>query len=191
MSDGNEAEWMTEWKECRAAISRFDQIIVDLRKYGFSIITGLLTADTFFLIKAGEAPVWQKVGLYVVLAVLIYALFSVDRCFEIFLRGAVERANELEKRHGMGLTQVISDKSLLANTDTWGKHVYSLFVIAAAVPSIASILNPVKDAPAPGLAPILLIVGLVLLFLALILVYHETKQAKVKTIYGEYGKTEK
>ena len=181
MSDNNEdACWLTEWKECRSSIARFDQIIVDLRKYGFSIITGLLTADAFLLAKIEDLKAWQKVAIYIVLAVLIYALFTVDRCFEIFLRGAVERAMQLEQAHALAITVVISEKSFLARTDTWGKQVYSLFIIAAGVPSIASIFSTAKNGKLPNLTPILIILALTLFFLGLVLVYHEVKQAKAK-----------
>ncbi|SYZ71903.1 hypothetical protein TRIP_C20018 [Candidatus Zixiibacteriota bacterium] len=87
--------WLEEWKECQSSIARFDQTIVDLRKYGFSIITGFLTADAFLLAKIEDLTVWQEAGIYVVLAVLIYALFTVDRCFEIFLRGSRRKSQAI------------------------------------------------------------------------------------------------
>src|SRR5919198_1002235 len=36
-----------EWKSCRDTADRFDEILHDLRKYGFSILTGLTTAGSF------------------------------------------------------------------------------------------------------------------------------------------------
>jgi hypothetical protein len=33
-----------EWQECRTAIGRLDSTLVDLRKYGFGLASGLLTA---------------------------------------------------------------------------------------------------------------------------------------------------
>jgi hypothetical protein len=33
-----------EWKECRASIGRFDQLLVDLRKTGFGFVTTIVTA---------------------------------------------------------------------------------------------------------------------------------------------------
>lgn len=176
----DETYWLDEWKECRSSIARFDAIIVDLRKYGFSLITGLLTANTYLLAKIEDLTVWEKVAVYVVLAVLIYALFTVDRCYEILLRGAVERANELEERHEIALSIIISDKSARAKVDTWGKQVYSLFVVAAAIPPLASILNPLPGDLPIDFRPALLIGVLTILFLWLILVYHEAKQAKIK-----------
>lgn len=43
-----------EWNECRCSIARFDTIIVDIRKYGFTLITGPLTADAFLFVKVSE-----------------------------------------------------------------------------------------------------------------------------------------
>src|SRR5947209_11264699 len=41
------ADSKDEWKECRATIDRFDKLLVDLRKTGFGIITGLVAAATY------------------------------------------------------------------------------------------------------------------------------------------------
>ena len=38
---------LTEWKKCRATIGRLDGTIADLRKYGFSLVTVLITASSF------------------------------------------------------------------------------------------------------------------------------------------------
>ena len=40
-SDG----WFKGWGECRALIGRLDTILSDLRKYGFTLVTGLFTAS--------------------------------------------------------------------------------------------------------------------------------------------------
>jgi len=170
-------ERLKEWTECRSSIGRFDQVIVDLRKYGFSIITGLLTADTFFLVKSEGISVWQSVALYAVMAVLIFALFTVDQCFEMFLRGAVERASELEKEHDMGITRVISEKSGRANTDTWGRRTYSLFEIAAALPATVSILGAAKVTTQSVVALMFVLVVLMLSLIFIRKYYNAARRA--------------
>jgi hypothetical protein len=83
-----------DWKECRKTIGRLDQILEDLRKYGFSIITGLLTAGAF-LGKASTTDL-SAAAVFVTVMVLVAALFSVDTYYQVLLSGAVERALDLE-----------------------------------------------------------------------------------------------
>jgi len=47
VATGTYENYSEEWKICRETIDRFDGILVDLRKYGFSILTGLTTAGSF------------------------------------------------------------------------------------------------------------------------------------------------
>ncbi|SYZ71904.1 hypothetical protein TRIP_C20019 [Candidatus Zixiibacteriota bacterium] len=84
----------------------------------------------------------------------------------------------MEQSHALAITVIISDKSLLTRTDTWGKQVYSIFIIAAGIPSMASILSKVKRVEFTTIAPILLIMVLTAFFLIMVLVYHEVKQAR-------------
>jgi hypothetical protein len=102
-----------DWAEARAAIGRFDSILVDVRKVGFSIATGLLAATTFlgFLglptpatlsTSGGGAttpsawPIEARAAVWVALISLVVLLFLVDMYFEVLLSGAVERALDLE-----------------------------------------------------------------------------------------------
>ena len=111
---------LEEWKECRQSIDRFDKIIVDLRKYGFSLVTGLLTAVSFLFIGIHDLSPIGKVGISVLMMLLIYALFIVDRYHEVFLRCAAKRAEIIEGLLKFGLTKEISKYSNNANSDTWG-----------------------------------------------------------------------
>ena len=40
-----------EWKECRSSIGRFDEAITSIRKYGFTLVTALLSADGYIYYK--------------------------------------------------------------------------------------------------------------------------------------------
>src|SRR5207247_1278256 len=103
----SQANWITspddlrfkEWSECRSSIGRFDVILVDLRKIGFSLITALLSASAFlgFLgiqtAPTGAAPpIEVRTAVFVTIMGLIAALFFVDNYFETLLSGAVDRA---------------------------------------------------------------------------------------------------
>jgi hypothetical protein len=121
--------WLEEWKESQQVIARFDQIIFDLRKYGFSLVTILLGASGFLY---AQTAVTQGgiIGIYLALLSLIFALFSIDRYHEIFLRAAVEATEKIESKLGINLTRNISKRSKEAKSGTWGHWVYMLFCAA-------------------------------------------------------------
>lgn len=92
-----------DWKECRTTVGRMDTILVDPRKVGFSIITGLLTASAFlnFLgvpTSQGVSALSSDVSaaVFIAVMVLVAALFSVDTYYQVMLSGAVERTLDLE-----------------------------------------------------------------------------------------------
>jgi hypothetical protein len=104
---------LAEWQECRSTIGRLDGTIADLRKFGFSLVTVLISASSFFGQHA--SPSESTMAEAIVIMILIAALFAVDRYYTLLLNGAVERALDLEgpkiDRQDLSkdkLTQVIS-----------------------------------------------------------------------------------
>jgi hypothetical protein len=163
---------LEEWKECRSSIDRFDTIIVDLRKYGFTLITGMLTADAFLFISLPEVSISGQIGISIMMMILVFALFVVDRYHEVFLLGAVERAIKLENDVLVQyeLTTLIHTESITKKTDTSGTLLYLIFIICSAIPMLATnignqgLYNTLNDM----LLPFLFLV----LFLCMILLYH-------------------
>lgn len=92
--DRGDSPQLKEWAECRKTIGRLDTILEDLRKYGFSLITGLLTASTFLGYALGHPN--AGVGAFIAVMCLIAALFSVDVYYSVLQSAAVERALDLE-----------------------------------------------------------------------------------------------
>ncbi|HEV2238649.1 MAG TPA: hypothetical protein VGR57_18470 [Ktedonobacterales bacterium] len=91
--------WFKEWSECRALISRFDAILADLRKYGFTLVTGLFTASALIGgLGATTATPSQRAAVFIGIMALIVVLFFMDTYYETLLNGAVERALDLEHR---------------------------------------------------------------------------------------------
>lgn len=176
---------LEEWKECRASIDRFDGIIVDIRKYGFTLITGMLTADAFLFVKMSELSFTGKISISILTMVLVFALFVVDRYHEVFLRGAVQRAKEIEDTlrkkliSDISLTCKISDLSEINKTDTWGARTYSIFIAASAIPSwtttVENSLN-IKE----NMKLLIITIVAVLIFEALIWIYHLTRSYSEK-----------
>jgi hypothetical protein len=80
--------WLTaldEWKECRGTM-RFDGVLADLRKYGFGLVTALITAVGFL----GQTTVSSAVRLAVptTIMMLIVILFALDRYYLLLLNAA-------------------------------------------------------------------------------------------------------
>jgi hypothetical protein len=105
---------------------------VDLRKYGFTIITGLLTAE--FLLKVSEKALLEKVPITVTSIILISALFIIDIYYDSLLRSAVRRAVYLEKQLPVNISFRISASAEKAETNTAGFLVYLVFIIAGTFP---------------------------------------------------------
>lgn len=161
-----------EWKECRSSIARFDEIIIDIRKYGFTIITGLLSADAFLFAKVEELQPREKVVISIVMMALIFALFVVDRCYEVFLLGAVKRAKKIEDALGLGLSTDIQRLTEKAKTDSWGITLYILFIIVSIFPPLATTVEPNLEDIRANLSLIYVMVLATSIFLLLIFIYH-------------------
>lgn len=122
-----------EWKQCQISIAEFDKMILDVRKYGFSFITILLTANGIllgFTKQDLQPPNLAFIGIFLVLLILIGGLFRVDRVHEIFLRAAVLRAMKLEEQLNLGLTRSVTYWSENLKTATWGVWLYILLAMA-------------------------------------------------------------
>jgi hypothetical protein len=123
-----------EWKECRASIDRFDKLLVDFRKTGFGFVTALVGAAALLLGTVNApTPAHFKFWAFVVLEVLIIALFIVDCSHQIFLSAAVKRAQELEADLNYKITRAISKKFGAFEAILLGVAVYLIMYAAAAV----------------------------------------------------------
>src|ERR1700720_3379176 len=89
---------LKEWQQCRDTVGRLDSTLADLRKYGFTLVTGLMTAGALLAGKANDptldAP--SKAAVTVGLMVLVTALFGIDRPFSVIQSGVVQRAMDIE-----------------------------------------------------------------------------------------------
>lgn len=104
-----------EWSECRATIGHLDQLLEDLRKFGFTLITGLLAAGSF--IGYGSGHPGAAVGAFIAVMCLIGALFGVDLYYAVMQSGAVERALDLEMSQSLRVTRYISYYAIRARSE--------------------------------------------------------------------------
>jgi hypothetical protein len=96
-----------EWVKAREATDKFDGNLFDLRKYGFSILTGLITAGSF--LGFSTPTQFIQVGVIIVTMVLVVILYWLDIYYQGLLYGAVFRTRFLEIfRLNRGLSIYIS-----------------------------------------------------------------------------------
>jgi hypothetical protein len=101
----NDKEYQ-EWKACNEHITRLDSIIIDLRKYGFSIATGLTTAGSI-ITQFTEVQPFQIVLIFATMA-LIDVLYWLDVYYQTVLSAVILRTQVLEQRLNFGLDIYIS-----------------------------------------------------------------------------------
>ncbi len=90
---------ISEWKECRDTIGRFDNYLLRLRLLGFSIFTLLFTAIVGAAgIKIGQSSITPEALLFAILTLSLFvlAIYILDRYYERMLLIAVYRASRLE-----------------------------------------------------------------------------------------------
>jgi hypothetical protein len=131
-----------EWKECRSAIAKYGEFVHSIRKYGFTIITGLLTANAYLFIKfEGFQPI-ERLLLSSSLSILIFGLFITDMYYLVLIRASVYRAIEIEYKtnssytNGIKLTATIHHKANQTYIDTFSILVYISFIFISMLPSL-------------------------------------------------------
>ena len=144
---------LEEWREARSSIGRFDEYLLNLRRYGFTLGTMLIGADAYLSITQEVLP-WAKAGAAAAVMLLIFALFLLDHHVKTLQNIALRRAAELEKGLGMVTesssegSKEVSDKSLSELrqdvTGSWqmthgGTPIYFLFLVVTGGVGIAAV----------------------------------------------------
>lgn len=128
---------LAEWTEARSIVSKMDDTISGLRKYGFSFITALLAADSILGQPAAMASysISPPVKFAVLLStlVLVYALYATDRFYRIIQTGASYDAERVESKLEMGLTWTIGRTYSGLGARYFVELIYGLFAFATAV----------------------------------------------------------
>jgi len=122
-----------EWLEARHTIGRFDDNLHDLRKYGFSFITALLTADAILTGPGSTtfptAPGYLKLSILLVTLGLYVSLRQLDQHYRLFQQAASRRAIILERRLNVELTEEITHYYGLSTPEIhWWLNVHRFYV---------------------------------------------------------------
>jgi hypothetical protein len=128
---------LEEWKEARAVLARFDEDLHDLRKFGFSFITALLSLESFLLPSnvitgSNGLPLADdvKTAVLLVTLVLVFGVQVLDRNYQVYEEAAATRAIVIERKLNLELTDDISVR-YAAGQVKWGVNLlYWLFIAA-------------------------------------------------------------
>lgn len=106
----------------------------DLRKYGFTLITGLITAISFLGFEAGTGFI--HVGVIIVTMILVRVLFWLDEYYQELNTGiyAQGRLIEITLRRGLmsSMSNLKTSKKLIGNHECISK-IYMGFILASLV----------------------------------------------------------
>jgi len=134
-----------EWRETRSSIDRFDKITVDLRKYGFSFVTFIISSSSIIFDATKVQNPLPLVIVPIVISLLTLSLFLADSYYQVLLLAAILHARRLENIHkeilsrnaagqmyfGLNLTNYIEDKVQKTNAHLYTVVVYILFLLIA------------------------------------------------------------
>ena len=134
-------EYLQEWLTTRELLRNYDDRIHDLRKYGFSFITALLTAQSLLIVGPTGIPDLVKVVVIGITILLILALSFFEKSYQIIQEAAVERALIIERNLNLELTESISYFFEGEKAHQYKFYVYVLFVLGANLLA-AAIITP-------------------------------------------------
>ena len=87
-----------EWKECNEKITKLDTILIDIRRYGFTVATGLTTAGSVLGLQTfTQFQPFQIVIIFATMA-LIDVLYWLDVYYQTILSAVILRTQVLEKK---------------------------------------------------------------------------------------------
>jgi hypothetical protein len=120
------------WLESRATTARFDGYLVNIRMYGFTLVTVLLTANA--LVTTGNPSVDRPAASIVIMA-LVLALFLLDNYYWELLRGAVQTSRALEDEAPEGSAVHLAGQISATAAHSYATElilaVYGVFVVVA------------------------------------------------------------
>jgi membrane protein implicated in regulation of membrane protease activity len=127
---------LDEWKAARDVFDKFDDRISDLRKFGFTFLSGLIAADA--LTKLFAAPDDRiRLGVVGITLLLTVALMVLDKNYQLFQIAAGIRAKILEVRLNLELTETIAFRS---DMDKFRDYVLAVYLAFAGVAGLVGIL---------------------------------------------------
>lgn len=142
-----------EWQKARDILKEFDDRLHDLRKYGFTFLTALLTGSTILFESwltegpSGQGtplPDYVKLAILIVTMGLIVTLYMNDRNYRVFQKAAATRATVLERKLNLELTEVIAQRYELHNVHLFVRLIYTAFTIGVFILGLAALSETIS-----------------------------------------------
>lgn len=170
---------LQEWQECRQTIARFDGILADTRKYGFTLVTILLTANA---LVTSANPVIDRVAASTVVMALLLTLFLMDNYYWVLLRATVARADAIEAT-GTHISGVVGTVGRKAHASGLVLALYGLFVLIAGGIALVTVVtaNPV------AIWGVVVVIGFVVVELASMAAVHVMVERESRLSTGVAG----
>jgi len=165
---------LDEWQESRVTVARFDGYLADTRKYGFTLVTLLLTANA--LITTGQNTAVDRPAASIVVMALLLALFMLDNYYWDLLQAAVRRATELERGSHARLSGELTEAAGRSHLTDVILGVYVVFVFVALFIALTGIW---AAKPLAGWGYLLILVATAIELGAMLVVYIVVQQAKL------------
>lgn len=132
MTETPDSRYLKEWEIARSVVKGFDELRHDLRKYGFTFIAALLTAESILIpLSLAEAagkvgvPDGIKLAVMSVTLLLIVAVRLIERNYQLLQAAAAQRALVLERKLNLELTETIMHRYKLG--EVW-KYEFVLYI---------------------------------------------------------------
>jgi hypothetical protein len=126
-----------EWESCRNVLKEFDTRIHDIRKFGFTFLTGLIAAESVLIpessfINKGSPGIPDniKFGLFGVTLLLILTMRVIEKNYQLYQICSAQRAQVLERRMNLELTEIISDRHRKKHIPSLVTSIYILFTLS-------------------------------------------------------------
>ena len=133
---------LEEWKDARLSVRRFDEHLLNLRRYGFTLATILLGADAYISMSL-DVSTLAKAGAAVAVMMLIFTLFLLDKHIQTLQEAALNRAAEIENQLGLGLCKIRQSATHKWQVTHSGTPTYILFLlVTGGLGSISVISTP-------------------------------------------------
>jgi hypothetical protein len=129
ISSQNNNNYDSEWEKSLESIDTFDKILIDLRKTGFTILTGLTAAGTIFQLGLNIQN-----GIIHATSILVIILFWLDLYYQNVLAGVLLRAHFLEIfRLKRGISFSVTSMYDKAQLHRYANYAYLGFFIAVLI----------------------------------------------------------
>lgn len=126
---------LEEWTKVRELLYQYDDRIHDVRKYGFSFVTALLTAQALILPNTSSdvASAEIKGVIIFITLLLILALAFFEKSYHLIQEAAAQRGLILEIILNLNLTETLSYQFHNKKVRRYEFSVYIIFVITTIV----------------------------------------------------------